>query len=487
MEKARTATKSLTQIIRESFLGPFALRAVAAGGKTPVADAIKFVPVNEDDFMTKMGLDEPVRIFPVAAFKPKLGKTYNCLCRLRPNARIMEALPLGHDTMSGREWLPEPVVANFAVEFHRDERTGNFWGKHPKAGQAILPHKEWEMPAPDKDGVIIAPTGTIELRPTCTRTFYVAGPVGSLAVEKVSHFALDVYEGNGEDKPDYSYAPQFRLFGRWWTAFQVVGNPFQGLFEADSFTMKEIRLQATSACEQLEKWAVRELLPILHPDFITTKNFSGATQVRILEVADETRVNLMALTEWFSGWVDTVLQDLTRRKAAGKPLTVKVPAPVGTVKKHPRLLVEEDRASLEGMLYPKQRKSPSTRPAATKRASTTTDAPVNTKPAAVIKTTTKVAKKPATKVAPRVEVATRTAASSSEEEVPITIANGNVKGADKLAALKELLENGDSPKPKRTRKSTKAVESADTGEPTPTTKAKAASAKAKTTKTASKP
>lgn len=427
MEKKQEAVP-LGQIIRKNFSGPFLLKAVKAN---PYAhESVKFVPINEMDFITKMELgDEFVRIFPVAAFQPKVGIQYTCYARRRPDASIVEAVPIGYETMVGNEWLDKPIVPDFDITFKEDK--GRYWGKHPKTGQTILPHEGWTMP-PAKDNTIIAPAGSIELRPTCTRTFYIAGAVGSLSLEKISHATLEVYESSEEE--NFSYLPQFYLFGQLWTVFQVVGNPFVGLFEADNYTLNEIRSQVETTCKEMEKWASRELLPLLHPDYIASLNLANTDdRNKLLDIADGTRNSLRDLMAWYKSWVTFAIQDLERRKIAGKRAIVKTPEPFGKIRKYNSCLTSKNRAELEKMFY--------LRKPASKPVKKTVTVPVTT------------VAKPTTPVKPPAKSKGKLAPINGEHSnIPLADANPNAAAA--LAALSAELKadetgkNGDKVKAK---------------------------------------
>ncbi|MCL5407293.1 MAG: hypothetical protein M1429_02245 [Patescibacteria group bacterium] len=430
MENKKEAVP-LEQIVREKFSGPFLLRAVKANPYAP--ESVKFIPVDEDKFVARMELDDEfIRIFPVAAFQPKVGTQYTCYARRRPNASIIEAVPIGYETMAGNEWQDKPVVPNFDVTFKEDK--GRYWGKHPKTGQTILPHEGWTMP-PAKDGAITVPAGSIELRPTCTRTFYIAGAVGSLSLEKIPHGALETYESNGEEA-NYSYLPQFRLFGQWWTVFQVVDNPFRGLFEADDFTLSDIRSQTETICRELERWASRELLPLLHPDYIASLNLVNTDdRNRLLEIADETRNNLRDLTIWFKGWVAFAIQDVERRRIAGKRATVKIPEPFGKIRKCNSCLTSKNRAELEKMFYLRKPASKPVKKTATVTPTSKVSKPSASKP--IDKPTTAV--KPAAHVKPPAKSKGKLAPINGEHS-ELSLADANPNAAATLAALSAELK-----------------------------------------------
>lgn len=415
----------LSKIVRQNFTGPFLLRAVKANPNYP--ESVKFIPFDEDDFVDRMGLgDEFVQVYPVAAFQPKPGNQYNCHARHRPNASIIEVIPVGYEIMSGREWRTDSTVTDFDVRFKVDN--GRCWGKHPKTGQAILPHDAWTMPPAGKDGIIIAPAGLIELRPTCTRTFLVAGAVGTLS--QISHADLEVYEDRG-GVVDYSYLPVFQLFGQWWSPFQVLGNPFVGLFEADSFTLTGIRTQVETTCQEIERWAARELLPLLHPDVIDNLPLiDPSDRPRLHDLANETRNSLRDLTAWLKGWVAFTLSDIERRQAARKPVTaIKIPEALCKLRQCNAILMSKSRAELDRMFY--QRKP---KPATIKKSIKSV-----ANPAAAAPTPAPVSKKNATTLPPKKKGKLPLDVNGDHTELPLDPAV-----VAKLAEAKEQAEEAEA-------------------------------------------
>jgi len=410
----RTAKKkSLDELIQENFGEPETLRCVKSYTRNKdYPEATRF----------DSGQREDVPLFPVATFRPKPGKEYLCRVRQREGARIAEVVPANYKALAGREWQDGVVLTDFPLTFEKSGESGRWAARHPKTGQFILPHREYELPAKEDETSVTLPAGALELRPTCTRSFWIAGAPGTLA--KVSHHELDFYQ-NGE-KPDFTYAPLFRLFGRWYTAFEAIGNPFVGLFEADSFTLMDIQTQAEKRTKELERWAVRTLLPLLHPDALSGR-FAAKTEANILAMAltmaEETRNELRRMEAWFKDWTRHMIDELNERKLSGLPISrIKLPEPLQSHRANRGILMEKSKGELERMLFkPRISAKPAPKPVAK-------PAEPKTKASPKVGTSTSKPKEPKGKLAP-----------PPKNHSKMSLADVNPAAAAKLADLKREL------------------------------------------------
>lgn len=453
MTEKKTAAKKpmgLADLLNTEFVGPFEMMATQANRKV-FPEAVRLVPASEeigDKIMEALGIESSIICFQVAAFNPPLFSKHKCYLRRRNG--IVECVPAGWAVMKAPQWAPTPRITTFDLIFNPDGR-GRFIAKHRLTGQTILPRKEWELPKPDADGKITIPAGQAEIRPTASRTFWIAGEPGTLAL--ISEHMLEVYDANGDsDKPKadpFAYAEQFHLFDQWYTAFEVCGNPLAGLIiELDrkrgnaalEFNLKTVVTSIDEAAAEFEKWVSRELLPLLHPDFLENREISGVTRQKIMDIADVTRSESLRLITWYRGWANNLLSDLRRRLVSGAPIKLTIPEFIPeNSKKGPRKprrgrLIELKRADLEKMLFkPKG------------------DKPKDKKPSKDNKDGAAPTTPPAHKPARQTTARTRKTVMTDHTSMPISD-----EEAAKLADLKKKLEDTDTP-------SVKAEKPAKTG------------------------
>lgn len=354
--------RSLAEVIHENFnIGPIQFRAVRNKRMAEqYPDAISLYPVDREELI-KAGVDEERMLCNVASFNPKEGVKYLCMVCCREGAKIAELIPLGYRQLAGHEWLDGIYPCTTDLTFVKNGN-GRWSARHPLTGQYVFPHRDFKMPEPGTDGKIVIPAGTVEIKPTMTRTFLFISEPGSLA--KVPVHEMELYEDY--IKVDYSYAEQFQLFGKaLYTAEEAMGNPFIGVTEfgqkGDNFTLNDLEQYAKKRADEFDRWANRELLPILHPDFISG-NTPAKTQEKIREAAEETRNEIMRLTAWYKGWVAHVVADVRRRRSAGfKTFKLTMPEVVyeaGKARsKRPGRLMDKKRAELTRMLFPNIRRS----------------------------------------------------------------------------------------------------------------------------------
>lgn len=343
MEKEKA--KPLEEILREQFAGTFLLRAIPHGKGT------RFIHVGADSERQKMieaGIDEYSTLFNVAAFRPKVGSEYACLVRQRDNAHIAEVVPYGYLHMAGNEWHNQANTNSVEVQFAKNG-SGRFSARHPDTGQFVLPHRNLTIPDDGK----FAP-GTLELRPTLTRTFWVAGAPGTL--KELSANALDIFDEENAKPDDFSYAREFLFMGTYYTAFEAMGNPFAGIVETDVHTLKEIVEFVQDRGRQLEIWVAKNLLPVVHPDAIEVKYKTSKMRDQIMAIADETRYNILEMCAWIRNYSEWWVQEVRQLKAVGGRSLPEIPKPYDITgrRRKRRLLMSLSRADIERMLEPKK-------------------------------------------------------------------------------------------------------------------------------------
>jgi hypothetical protein len=366
MEKEKA--KPLSEILKEQFIGPVLLKTVPLGFGT--SKAVRFVHVGPEIERQKMisaGIDEESILFNVAAFHAQVGKEYSCLIRQRKYAHIAEVVPVGYQHFVGTEWQDRAITNTLEVVFTKNG-TDRWSAKYPETGQMILPHRDLQIP---NDGKFAS--GTLELRPTCTRTFWIAGAPGTL--KNLSAHALDKYDTETKKPERFAFADQFLIMGTWFTAFEAMGDPFMGIIETDSFTLKELEEVGAKRGKEFERWVAKNLLPVVHPDVIETKYATSKARDRVSTIAEETRYNIIALCDWLKRYSEWWVQEVRQRKAVGIRSLPPTPKPFDATDKRRKrlLLINLDRSEIERLLEPKRRPTTNTKPvtaATTKPAST---------------------------------------------------------------------------------------------------------------------
>lgn len=331
--------KTLSEIVKEKFLGPVSLRCVETKDNNGTVSTCLRPADDEtrEKLLDIFELENLPRIFQVGAFFPKAAKTYDCFVRLRP--RIIEAIPDKRSSLTRTgEWQPMPILSPFDLVFEKDQ--DRWMARHPKTSQYIQAF-DMQFEASD-DGKAQVPAGTIALRPACTRTFWIAG--NPETIKAISDHAIEAFQE--QEKEDFSYAAQFRLFGRYFTAFEVMGDPMVGFKDMSSFE-SNIGLAISS----FEQWTSKKLLPVLHPDSIGQRQLKARTYTQTLDLADETRNSAEACVKWFRRWAQNFCGEIHRRRAAGALSTLHVPLPVGRKPRENFRLIGLDREDIEKMLF----------------------------------------------------------------------------------------------------------------------------------------
>ena len=356
------------ELITEQFVGPFEMEVVPANRKV-FPDATMLLPATEEvgkKIMEALEIESSIICFQVSAFNPPLHSKHKCYLRRRGG--IAECVPAGWAVIKAPHWTTTPRLTTFDLVFNPDGR-GRFIARNPLTGQTVLPHKEWKLPNPDGEGRITIPAGQAEIRPTASRTFWIAGEPGTLAL--ISEHQLEAYDAtNGDsDKPKrdpFAYAEQFRLFDQWYTAFEILGDPLAGLLiEVDkrsgnaamAFNLQMVVDRIANDTGEFQTWMSRELLPLLHPDFLDGRDMSIATRLKIMDIAEMTRNESLRLIEWYAAWANSILSDFRQRMATGASLKLKIPAIIAeSGKKEARKprkgkLIDLKRADMEKMLF----------------------------------------------------------------------------------------------------------------------------------------
>lgn len=251
------------------FLGPFLLRATKLKDREGKAgrESIQLVADGsvKDEMCEHFGSDRRLPIiFPVAAFAPKPGTKYECLARWRNGAHIIEAVPSERmRTVLARTpvWNPGTQPAP-RLEFI--EKGGRFAARL-ESGALVIPYGV-EITA----AKTIFAAGEMSIKPATTRPFWVAGKAE--AVARVSDAKIDtlaVFNGEEVDMFNPSWAAQFRIFGRFLTAFEIFGYPnvTRLIVEKDHGKSKVgIVEQAEKLVADGTKWWRKIFALTLHPD-----------------------------------------------------------------------------------------------------------------------------------------------------------------------------------------------------------------------------
>lgn len=319
--------KSLENYLREvGFRGAFALKA-----KRSERGGIQLVPTSNDatnNIKDAFGLERLPFIFPVAAFCAKVGSYYNCLLNLREGARIMEAVPDEPNrtklTQTG-DWKSEVELAPRLV-FTKDHR-----GRYSTRidDMLILP-----LDLKILDTKTTFETGELSIRRAASRTFAIAGEARKVAAtpERKLH-GLEVYDG---EKVKFSspFAPQFKVLGRWLTAFELLGYPdtnmLQGIRDSREkrFQIAQFREGIEGMIAAFERWWKRIALPTVHPDIVRySQIFSDISQTVVeehfLRLWQNSEPEMNRAIDWLREWASVVVAD---RKLV---LTIVIPEPHG--------------------------------------------------------------------------------------------------------------------------------------------------------------
>lgn len=334
--------------IESAFLGPFKVKcAKANNSKFPEGQWL--VPLGRDEgqhIKDALETEDVPLMWPVAAWEPIIGKTYEVYLRGRgriaevlPNearqcSRIVDALTSGLG--KGNGFNPKPRKLDFEIVFHKE---GNcLRGRHPKTGQYIYGFGI-EL-TPDENGEVkIGPESGYHLRGCYYRTFFVL-MTAELAA-KVSETTLSMMD----DEQRFAEAMTGDFYGVRTLAWQLVGDPTKSLIDLSSF-----RFDAMGMANKFEKEWLEDKLANLQPRFI----IRWLTSMDV-ETTDDEKDELVRLAmtnfdllenmvEWFRDWVDFTVaarqakESWTRHlmQAAGltpKPTHIKLPPPPSNFKR----------------------------------------------------------------------------------------------------------------------------------------------------------
>lgn len=379
MEKVR---RTLPEIIKNEFVGPVALRCGKRkrnNGETSTC----LWPADgnaKEKLLDIFNLEYLPLIFHVGAFFPVDGKTYDCFVRLRP--KIIEAIPDNFSNLERTgEWRPEPILSSTDLVF---EKGHDRWvAKKPDTGQYIQAFDMVFEPGPD--GKAHIPAQTIALRPACTRTFWIAGDLE--IIRAVSDHALEIFQETEEE--DFSFARQWFLFGKLFTAFEVMGDPTQGLRDLDSF-----KTNVSHAVGDFKK-GMSTLLVVLHPDKIMQRGLDGLALNKALDLAEETRNNIGPCSEWFERWADHFIGEIHRYRASGISISeLHAPLPFRQKPRKNFRLIDLSPEELEKMLFRTRKPRVQTKAASGKTTTKKISTPNAEKPAEAV--TTEKTEKPRT-------------------------------------------------------------------------------------------
>lgn len=341
--------KTLAQLIREFFVGPVKVMAERLEG-TPAG--ITYKPVDKaaaSELRDLLGLrpNQAPMLFGVAAFRGKEGEDYDVYARLRGN--IVELLPVFK--LGIREqgvWKPETMTNPFELEL--ELKNGHWGGRHPETGQHIR-LVDMDL-TPNAEGKAHVHPGELVLRPAVTRTFWLLGQAG--VVGELSDNAIETYDAEQEE--DFSYAPYFRIMGRWRSPWECIGDPtFGGIVVLEQVehaepkpkrrhrkaeeqpapkppTTHEVFEQELEAMiERFDLWRRKVLVPTIHPDRLLNPSVLTVSDEKLEElqrIADETRHQSLLMVEWLRRWAKHFVADLRLRRSLGIPPNRNLPQPL---------------------------------------------------------------------------------------------------------------------------------------------------------------
>jgi hypothetical protein len=392
-------------------------------------------------------------IFPVAAFRPRSGESYDCYIRLR--GKIIETIPVFKlNFRKDGIWAPDTIVNPYELELQ--QTNGRWQCRHPETGQFIRVF-DVELEA-DASGKAIVHKGQLVLRPAQTRTFWLMGDAAHIG--KVAEHAIEVMSEDGKDKPEeFNQAPLFLIMGKWRSPWECIGDPTGGYIEVGhakdqagqdvdfgELYEKAFRETLETMIKNFTHWRGHVFLPALHPDHYVQdaryKAMDPAKQEKLEEIASTTRTESDLMIGWVRRWADFFLADIKMRRAVGMPLTRKLPQPAEVPGGNPRrapkkILVNMTQDEVETALF-----TPAKEPMQLRRK------PVAPKPAPPAPPPAASKRKAPTEAERQAELAGRKTRKREKAATPVTtkpVSNGTTLGdqiGEKGKALMESVVNG---------------------------------------------
>ena len=306
-KKAKRAFEAV--LVELGFVGPFRLKTVELVDKKDQRRKTRqLVPVGEgenDRVLQALRCERRPFIFPVAAFRPVLGRLYDCLIRLREGARVIEAVPATEQVRNilHRQGLwdarPRPAPRLEFVE------KGGRWSSRLQDGSLVIP---FDVDITSAKTVFEA--GELAIRPASTRTFWIAGlaeEMGKVSEERIDALALHKHEYDENGNPvlvklpfDPSCAPQFRIFGRFVTAFESFGYPTTALIVDADGHRESIRDAVEGMIAKGMDWWRKTFSLTLHPD--VAPDVSDAERERRGVLFAESASERDQAAEWLRDW-----------------------------------------------------------------------------------------------------------------------------------------------------------------------------------------